>query len=249
MDKDYEAKYHNIEENNWWFLGRRDAILKLLSDKNKYLKILDIGCSGGALLSDLKKKGFENLSGLDISEKAIELCKEKGFDNVFVMDGSNPSFDENSFDIIIASDSLEHIKDDMKSLKNWNKILKPNGELYVFVPAFMYLWSEHDIINHHFRRYTAIELKSKMERSHFNVIKFTYWNFCMYFPTTIYRLTQSLKNKLIRSEHAPKDQLKDFNPSVNSFLIKLIKFENFFFKRMGLPIGVSAYVKGQKSNS
>ncbi|MGZ3883607.1 MAG: methyltransferase domain-containing protein [Bacteroidia bacterium] len=246
MDLEYEIKYHQKEESNWWFLGRRDAILKLFASKNRDLKILDVGCAGGALLLDLKAIGFTNVYGVDVSEKAVEVCKQRGVPHAFVMDGHAPEFEESSFDIIIASDSLEHLKDDMLALHNWNKLLKPGGELFVFVPAFMYLWSEHDVINQHFRRYTAAELKRKLQESGFSVVNYTYWNFLMYFPTTAYRLFQRLKYSFVKNE-APQDHLKDFNPAINAFLIKLIKAENAVFTRLGLPVGVSAYVKGIKA--
>ncbi len=246
MDVDYEIKYHLKEESNWWFLGRRDAILKLFFAKNRSLKILDVGCAGGALLLDLKNIGFYNLHGLDVSEKAVEVCKQRGVENVYVMDGHFPDFEEASFDIIIASDSLEHLKDDMMALQNWHKLLKPNGELYVFVPAFMYLWSEHDVVNQHFRRYNAVELKNKMEKTGFKVVTNTYWNCLLYFPTTAYRLFQRFIYLFIKNK-APKDHLKDFNPKINALLIKLIKTENFVFKYLGLPVGVSVYAKGIKT--
>ena len=187
MDKEYEIKYHSEEENNWWFVARRNAILKLLGKVDKSAKILDIGCAGGPLLLDLKAAGFKNAYGLDFSENAVSKCKERGLENVFVMDGHDPKFDTESFDIIISSDSLEHLENDMKALKNWHTILKPNGTLFIFVPAFMYLWSEHDEINHHYRRYTSDNLKKKVESVGFKVEKESYWNFCMFFPTAIYK--------------------------------------------------------------
>lgn len=245
MDLEYEIKYHQKEESNWWFLGRRNAILKLFSEKDRNSRILDIGCAGGALLLELKELGFKNLTGLDVSENAIAVCKERGLDNVYVMDGANPTFEKNYFDIIISSDSLEHISDDKISLANWHSILKTNGELYVFVPAFMYLWSEHDLVNHHFRRYTAIELKSKMENAGFEVEKYCYWNFLMYFPTTAFRLFQRIKYSFIKNNN-PKDHLNDFNPLINKLLIKIIKAENVIFKAFGLPVGVSAFAKAKK---
>lgn len=248
MDLDYEIKYHQKEESNWWFLGRRNAIVRLLNEKNRDLKILDIGCAGGALILDLQNAGFHNVYGVDISEKAVQVCKERGVKNAFAMDGHAPEFEAGSFDILIASDSLEHLKDDMMALGNWNRLLKPGGVLYVFVPAFMYLWSEHDVINQHYRRYTAIGLRKKLEASGFAVEKHSYWNFLMYFPTTVFRLFQRVKFSFVKNEK-PQDHLKDFNPTINRFLIKLIDKENVFFKYFGLPVGVSAYAKGIKKEA
>lgn len=245
MDYEYELKYHQEEEYNWWFIGRRDAIVKLVSLKNKNLKILDIGCAGGALLLELKKRGFTNLTGLDVSENAIAVSKKRGLDNVYVMDGSNPSFEKESFDIIISSDSLEHMIDDEKSLKNWYHLLKPGGELFIFVPAFMHLWSDHDVVNHHYRRYTAPQLKSKVENAGFHVTRHCYWNSLMYLPTSTFRLLQKIKHTFIRS-HKSQDQLIRFNSFVNHSLTKIILTENLIFKNIGFPIGVSVYVQGIK---
>jgi len=245
MDLEYEIKYHQKEEHNWWFLSRRDAIIKLVSQKNKNSKILDIGCAGGALLLDLKELGFTNLTGLDVSENAIAVSKKRGLHNVYLMDGSDPSFEKETFDIIISSDSLEHMSDDKKALKNWYQLLKSHGELIVFVPAFMHLWGEHDVINHHYRRYTASELKLKMESVGFKVEKCCYWNFMMYFPTAIFRSLQRIKYALIKNNKT-KDHLIDFNSFINNLLIKTIKAENYVFKTIGLPIGVSAYAKAIK---
>ena len=122
--------------------------------------ILDIGCSSGIFLKDLERLGFkiENLFGIDISEKAIANCKSNGIQNAFVMDAQNITLLE-KFDIIIASDCLEHLQDDIKAINNWKSLLKNGGLMYVFVPAFQSLWSYHDEVNKHFRRYTKIELR------------------------------------------------------------------------------------------
>jgi len=163
MEKDFEKKYHDVEINHWWFKSRRKYLIDLLKDAPKDSKILDIGCSSGIFLKDLEKLGFktENLYGIDISEKAIQNCKANGIQHCFVMDAQNITIQE-SFDIIVASDCLEHLEDDKKALKNWKSLLKIGGEMYVFVPAFMSLWSYHDEINMHHRRYTNGELKSKI---------------------------------------------------------------------------------------
>ncbi|MDR9410892.1 MAG: class I SAM-dependent methyltransferase [Balneolaceae bacterium] len=151
MDPLYEEKYHERERNYWWFKARREAIYKLLNFYNiKYnSKILDIGCSSGLLLEELYQHGYpkNNLYGIDISKDAVNIAKSNGFENVQIMDGSELTFKNESMDVIISSDSLEHIKWDKTALKQWHQCLRPGGMLVVFVPAFNCLWSEHDEIN------------------------------------------------------------------------------------------------------
>ena len=84
MDIDYEKKYHEVEKENWWFVSRRMYLLDLLRKAPKDGKILDVGCSSGIFLKDLEQMGFkiENLFGIDISDTAIENCKNNGIQNI-----------------------------------------------------------------------------------------------------------------------------------------------------------------------
>ncbi len=245
MDKEYERKYHINEEKNWWFVARRAALVQILSKHDKNAKILDIGCAGGPLLLDLQKAGFTNVHGLDFSKDAITMCKQRGLKNVYVMDGHNPNFEENSFDVIVSSDSLEHLERDTVALSNWKKILKQNGKFLVFVPAYLFLWSEHDVANHHYRRYSKKLLKSVVSGAGFQIKRSSFWNCALFFPISIFRLNQTLfksKNK----QHKPKDQLQNFNPILNNFLVFWLKIENAIFTKVGLPIGVSVFVEATK---
>lgn len=239
MDKGYEQKYHSIEEYNWWFVSRRNTILSLLKDVPKNARILDIGCSGGVLMLALRDAGFTDVTGLDFSEEAIEQCKRKGLSQVHVMDAHFPGFKDEEFDLIIASDCLEHLEKDEVALGNWHRILKKGGVGYIFVPAFMSLWSEHDVINHHFRRYTRDELATKAGNAGFKVTKASYWNFTLFFPTWVVR---KLKGKQGKKDEAPKDDMESFSPVVNKVLKGLVNFENVFFKSTGFPVGVSTMV-------
>ena len=245
MDKVYEEKYHVIEEWNWWFMARRKTLMGLLKNTDKKAKILDIGCAGGPLLSDLKNLGFENVSGIDFSAEAVAKCKQRGL-QAYEMDAHNLQFEANNFDVLIASDSLEHLENDKEALKSWHKVLKPGGRLIVFVPAYMFLWSEHDAVNHHFRRYTKSNLKQKLKEGGFTVTKSGYWNFSIFFPTTVFRLLQRLKNKISPSKDPPKDQLVGINPVVNKMLIGWMGVEDVIFKSLPFPCGVSVYAEATK---
>jgi SAM-dependent methyltransferase len=238
MEENFEKKYHDLETNHWWFKGRRKYIIDLLKNTKKDSKILDIGCSSGILLKDLEANGFapQNLFGIDISEKAIANCKLNHLANTFVMDAQNITINE-TFDIIIASDCLEHLQADEKALQNWESLLKPNGTMYVFVPAFSFLWSYHDTINHHFRRYTKAELRTKLEKQGLVVQKASYWNFTLFLPVVIFRKISNL----FKQKNTDNGDLKNTNSVVNKALLQLITLENKILKSLNYPFGISVF--------
>ncbi|WP_445454258.1 class I SAM-dependent methyltransferase [Flavobacterium sp. 25HG05S-40] len=238
MEKDFEKKYHDVESDHWWFKSRRKYLLDLLKSAPKDSKILDIGCSSGIFLNDLEKLGFkkDNLFGIDISAKAIENCKANGIPHSYVMDAQNITLTE-SFDIIIASDCLEHLKEDQRALKNWKNLLKVGGKMYVFVPAFMSLWSYHDVVNMHHRRYTNAELKAKIVTEHLEIQKAGYWNFFLFLPVYSFRKLSAIIQKNKKGE----SDITIGNPLVNKALLQLIIFENKLLKVMNFPFGVSTF--------
>ncbi|HLD03037.1 MAG TPA: class I SAM-dependent methyltransferase [Candidatus Nanoarchaeia archaeon] len=240
MDVSYEEKYHQLEESYWWFKARRHFILDLLKGENKNSRILELGCSGGQLLTDLESLGFKNVHGLDISNSAIQLCRKRGLKSVQVCDAAKTKFRNSEFDIVIASDILEHIKDERKGLSEWSRILKKNGKLIIFVPAFNSLWSRHDDLNQHYRRYSRKQLLSSLRNQAFLIEESSYWNFFMFIPVALLRLAQ----KIIPSNST--DDLYTINPIVNNLLICLLKLENFLLKFMKFPFGISAFAIAKK---
>lgn len=243
MEKAFEKTYHQFEKNHFWFKSRRNFIISWLSNEDKTSQILDIGCSSGILLSELIKTGFkaDNLYGLDISDKAIKLCKSRGLDNAYVMDAQNINL-QKKFDFIIASDCLEHLKNDKEALQNWLTLLKENGKLIIFVPAFNFLWSTHDEVNMHYRRYTKTELEQKLRNSAFNIEKSSYWNFFLFLPIVLVRFIEKIKP----TKNANNKQLKI--ALINKSLLKLLNFENWLLKFIKFPFGVSTYCIVTKNN-
>lgn len=236
MEKAYERKRHRLEENYWLFRARREIIFKLIKKINakSHSAILDVGCGGGHLIKFLERKGFKKISGIDISNRAVERCKKRGIKDVFVEDGAETKFDDKMFDIIIADNVLEHIKDENVALNEWNRILKKNGRLIVFVPAFSFLWSQHDERCHHYRRYSKSALIKALEKANFEVERSSYWNFSLFFPISLVKISQQ------------RDQLYELNPVVNRLLIQLLKFENWLLGRLNFPVGVSVFGVARK---
>ena len=235
MEEEYTEKYLNYENNHWWFQGRRDMITKILQGYSRKSAILEIGCSGGPLLEKLKKMGFNNIVGIDINEESIKQCKKKGLKNVHIMNGIKTSFENEQFDIIIASDVLEHIKQEEKALKEWKRILMKNGKLLVFVPAFNSLWSDHDNVSRHYRRYTKKSLKNCLIKASFKLEKISYWNFISFFPASLVRFLQRYSTK------KNKDQLYNINPFFNDTIITILRLENYLLTKGNFPIGLSVF--------
>jgi len=239
MDNSYELKYHKIEEEYWWFTARREAIINLIRKLDRNSKILDVGCSGGALIKQLNEEGFKQVYGVDISKKAINLCGKKGLNKVFMRDATKTGFKKNEFDIIIASDVLEHIKRGKSALNEWKRILGKGGRLLIFVPAFSFLWSEHDEINLHYKRYSKKQLIKLLKENGFEIKRASYWNFILFFPTAIIRLYQRFFRK--KSQKIKKDQMYNVSPFINNFFKNMLKFENNLLKKINFPIGVSVF--------
>jgi SAM-dependent methyltransferase len=250
MDLTYEAKYHQLEEQHWWFASRRDAVFALIREMKLPLTaaILEIGCSGGPLMQRLRQQGYTDVTGIDVSAPAIELAQARGVPHVSVMDGAALEFADTRFDLVIASDVLEHIEDEAKALQEWTRVLRPGGQLLVFVPAHAYLWSEHDVVNHHYRRYSRSGLVAAMMRAGLRPLRSSFWNAAMYLPTAALRLGK----RLVGGPPAPTatpgstGDLHHFAGPLNKLLFRWVWLENLILRRANLPIGVSVFALAQK---
>ena len=242
MEKEFEKKYHSLEKDHWWFISRRDCILRIIQRSEKKRKILEIGCSSGQLMDALNKAKLKDIIGIDISHEAIHLCKKNNIKNIVQMDGSKTGFKEGKFDLIIASDILEHLNDDYEAIIEWKRILKDDGEMLVFVPAFKMLWSDHDIFNKHIRRYNRREIKALFKKTGLKTVRVSYWNFFLFFPVFIKR---AIVNKIIKRSK-PKHDLFRTNKAINFFLCLLLAMENSYCRLFNLPIGLSLFIIAKK---
>ena len=155
-------------------------ILKRYLERIEFDSIVDVGCGTGSFLESLNLEG-KRVAGIDISTEAIKTCRDKfgkkwQFD-VFDIESASP---EKKYDVAVCSDTLEHIKNDVKALKNIRKLC---SRLIISVPAGKYM--EDDRLVGHYRRYSKRELISKLRKAGFSIHKAEYWGFPFYSP--IYR--------------------------------------------------------------
>src|SRR5262245_55702610 len=222
MDTTYQDLYFELQDTHWWFQARTHFILCLLRQLKvpPSAAILDVGCSSGLLMRKLHRGGYANVVGLDLSEQAIRRCHAIGLSNTTAMDATHPQYADQSFDLLIASDILEHLDDETTALQNWLRILKPRGRLIVCVPAFRFLWSEHDVVNYHRRRYTRKMLRAALTRVGFAIDRASYWNFSLFPPVAIFRIIRRI---VVLPESQMSGHLRPGSTLVNAALYALLK--------------------------
>ncbi len=145
------------------------------------------------------------------------------------------------FDLITMFDVLEHIEDDNAALRAVAARISQNGVLFLTVPAFQFIFSRHDRLHHHFRRYSKKELVEKVKAAGFEIEFVNYWNFFLFPVAYVVRLLDFLF-----MEHIPAVGAKASSPATNNLLIKLVSAERHLLKKMAFPFGLSFIMVARK---
>jgi len=236
----YEA-YYRHENDHWWFRWRYDLVKQLVSSlkTGPGYRILDAGCGTGQMTKHLEQLG--QAVGMDSAGEAISYAQARGVRRLVRGSITDPPFVDGAFDCVLALDVIEHVDDDIGILSSMVKIVKPGGNLIVTVPAFQALWSEHDEINHHKRRYRAGQLRSLIEEAGFTVDRVTYCNTALCGPVYLTRKAKNLVRSFTGSDvNRPlQSDLGEYPRVVNEGLYRLMKTETRLMRWMDLPFGVS----------
>lgn len=238
MRKEFYKEYFLFEKDYWFFTSRRKIILSVLDmmlEHKQGLKILDVGTGTGVMTETLKRYG--QVTGVDKSEEAIRYCRARGISDIMHASAEKMPFENGRFELVCAMDILEHVENDVGVLMEFYRILKPGGLLVVTVPAYGFLWTFHDEINMHKRRYDAHALRTAMESGGFEVRKFSYFN-SLLFP---FIATAKILRKLPvgNSRSRTKSDLVPVPRIVNRILEVVFSSESVFLKYMNFPFGVS----------
>lgn len=236
----------NVEKKHWWFCGRRTILRStlnhLLPARDCTRKILEVGCGNGGNLSLLAEYG--QVTAMELNDQARARAVECGIAQVvkgWLPDGL--PFEEHKFDLILALDVVEHINDDLGSIRALRKILNPNGMLIIMVPAYQWLWSDHDELTHHKRRYNLAQCKELLAEGGFNIRYATYFN-SLLFPLAVLRikLRKYFSNDLYSAMHIPM-------PFINRLLLSVFKLESHLIPSISIPFGISILICATPTDS
>jgi ubiquinone/menaquinone biosynthesis C-methylase UbiE len=224
-----------LEANHWWFVGKRLIVRALLGPRlgRPGLRVLDVGCGTGGVLAHLADAAA--VVGIDRSPEAVAHCRRRGLMQTAVSDGHRLPFADRTFDAVLLLDVLEHFADEQALLAEVRRLLRPGGMMLVSVPAYQFLWSEHDEVLHHVRRYTAPRLRAALEGARLAVERLTYTNVVPLVPACVVR---GVLPRLGVHRPAGTD-FRRHAPWVNRALVAGYRLEAAALSRMRMPAGLS----------
>ena len=240
--KNYKELYR-LERTHWWFVGRQKILQDVLSSfiPGKVRRALDIGSSTGAHAPLLQSRSKEVLL-VEMSSGAALLSRKSG-SGATVLQGTYPGVPtEGKFGLVTFFDVLEHMENDVSAVRHAEGLLEPGGFLVCTVPAFDFLWSEHDVLEGHYRRYRKQEVRALIsQNTRLKIRRLSYFNITFFLPVVIFR---TLKNLLrIRTEAT---DIKIPLPVVNNFAARLFGSERWPLRFFDFPFGVSLICVAQK---
>jgi SAM-dependent methyltransferase len=234
MDRQVYDRMRGLEDRHWWFRARRD----ILSDQIGRLglpagaSVLEVGCGTGGNLGMLGR--FGAVTGMEPDDQARGFAAEKS--GVPVESGLLPDglpFKPGQFDLVAALDVIEHVDDDAGSVKALARLLKPGGFMITTVPAYAWMWSHHDELHHHKRRYGLSAYRHLFDEAGLTVRKASYFNTALFAPIALVRLIKLV----LRIKGADEDSMP--GPAINGLFRGLFAGERLWLRGAGFPFGVS----------
>ena len=232
MDPKYAEQYLEFFEKHWWWRARAELIietLQRLQPSTGWDYILDVGCGEGLFFPRLRQFGM--VEGI---EPAWRMENERNADGNHIY---TCSFDQNfqpphKYSLILMLDVLEHLQDPIGALRHARELLEPNGTILITVPAFRTLWTNHDVLNHHFTRYTKAGLGQLTASAGLRIIEARYFFHWLYVAKFIVHIFEHAFHPESKLPHVPR-------AGINRFLYMISRAEQKLFGKLPIPIGSS----------
>ena len=240
MDRIVYDRMAEHDSTHWWYVARRDILADYIA---RYVqppagaRILEIGCGTGHNLPMLG--AFGTVDAIEIDEAArtvasARLGKEVGTAPLPELSGVA----EGQYDLIAVLDVVEHVEDDVAALAGMAKRLKPGGTILITVPAHQWMWSAHDVVNHHKRRYSKGSLTAALDKAGLKWRKLRWFNSLLFPAAVAARLAGKLRGNDDSDDSPPPKPL-------NWAFEKIFGLERHLLGRVPMPPGLSIIVLAQ----
>lgn len=245
-DPTWYRELARLETNNFWFVARNRLICWLAKQRlPNRANYMELGCGTGFVLQMLNKTFPQwRMSATEAQPEGIEFAKSRVPSGVkfFQLDACAIPF-RDEFDAVGAFDVIEHIRDDIKAIEQIYASLKPNGLFLLSVPQHMFLWSAYDETGCHFRRYSAGELRHKLEQAGFQILE------SMSFNSLLLPLMMLSRIRKKRGSGVKVDVLEELRlPRTINWGLSIILRIEYLMLRLGIrfSLGGSRIVVAQK---
>lgn len=177
MDPRYGAQYARLYREHWWWRAREEYLTRLLDrlvGLNGAGETFDFGCGDGLFLPILQRYGKERPRGLEPDASLLDPTgpwRDRITTGPLVDDASERA----RYGLIVALDVLEHLEHPEPVMAILRARLRPGGWFVATVPAFDELWTAHDEVNHHYRRYRVRDIEALVRGSGLTVVESRYF--------------------------------------------------------------------------
>jgi SAM-dependent methyltransferase len=242
VDQELLAHLGRVEDRHWWFVVRRGIVSDAIEAHrpDRVDAVLEVGCGAGGFLAQLSRLfPGATVRGVEPSDAARAGAVARGYD---VSEGlfQDLSAADGSADVLVALDVLEHCEDDSAALAEARRVLRPGGVLVLTVPALPSMWSEHDRVNGHHRRYTRGDLAARARAAGLEVLRATCFNTVLLPPAWVARAgAEMLGLPAVSGVRVP------FAP-VNAALRGLFGLERPWLRGHDLPVGTSVLLVARR---
>lgn len=240
-EQDYATTYR-LEGGNWWFVGMRRICMEWVGRCQPRGRILDVGCGTGINLDALEV--FGPATGADLSSTALDFCRQRALPSLVQARGEGLPFPDGSFDVVTAFGVIEHIDADRDTVAEWTRLAAPGGHVVLLTSAYQWMWSGHDVSNHHVRRYRASEVRALLEDAGLVDVRVSYLNTFLGVPIIAARLVERV---LLRGrEPKARKDTGEVPPAIDRLLTAILGLEGRILRTRNLPFGVSIAASGRR---
>ena len=242
MDPRYGAEYARLYREHWWWRGREEYLTRLLDrliGSNGAGETFDFGCGDGLLFPILQRYGSDRPRG---QEYEASLLDPGGpwFDRITTGPLVDDPSERGRYGLIVALDVLEHLEHPEPAMAILRARLRPGGWFVATVPAFDELWTAHDEVSHHYRRYRVRDIEALVRGSGLTIVESRYF----FVWVAMVKWLFARKERVIRPEVKPPEVPA---APINALALALTRLEQRVLGDAQPAFGSSAIVVARAS--